>query len=234
MLAASPALWRSHALALTEGDPVPLRAPADEGGWEALVRGLHFRERNWARGLAQSVDFLEGHSGFVTSMKLKGRNTLVTGSYDETIRVWDLAERRCTKVLTAKAIACLDFVLLDGEEREHESDAGEAQGGGRQILCAGLYDTGRVLVWDMGSWELLQTLSGHNKGIRSVALSADYLVSVGQDKAIVVWDWRSGRKVVRFGQQSNVSLGLALVDADKIVAVTVDGVIRTFSIPPRA
>jgi pyrimidine and pyridine-specific 5'-nucleotidase len=45
-----------------------------------------------------------------------------------------------------------------------------------------------------------------------------------------VWDWRSGNKIVRFGQQSNVSLGISIVDNDKIVAVTVDGIIRTFSI----
>lgn len=146
---------------------MPLVPPDEESGWEELVRGLYFRERNWAKGLAQRLDFFEGHSGFVTSIKLKGRDTLVTGSYDETIRVWDMKSGQCSKVLKAKAISCLDFLLEDN------------------ILCAGLYDTGRVMVWDMTTWELLQTLSGHNKGIRSVALSKDYLVSVGQDKAIV-------------------------------------------------
>ncbi|KAJ9480011.1 Suppressor of disruption of TFIIS [Pseudozyma hubeiensis] len=214
-LAATPHLWRSHALALTEADPVKLLAPADPQGWEPLVKGLFFRERNWAKGLAQTIQKLEGHTGFVTAMKLKGRKTLVSGSYDETIRVWDISTGHCRKVLRAKAIACLDFLLDEG------------------VLCAGLYDTGRVLVWDMKSWELIQTLSGHNRGIRNVAINQHYLVSVGQDKAIVVWDWRTGAKVVRFGQQSNVSLGVSLVDHDKLVAVTVDGMIRCFSIPRR-
>lgn len=214
-LAATPELWRSHAIALTEADPVKLVAPSDPQGWEPLVKGLFFRERNWAKGLAQSIQKLEGHSGFVTAMKLKGRKTLVSGSYDETIRVWDISTGHCRKVLRAKAIACLDFLLDEG------------------VLCAGLYDTGRVLVWDMKSWELIQTLSGHNRGIRNVSINEHYLVSVGQDKAIVVWDWRTGAKVVRFGQQSNVSLGVSLVDKDKLVAVTVDGMIRCFSIPRR-
>ena len=104
----------------------------------------------------------------MTSIKLKGRKTLVTGSYDETIRVWDLSTGSCSKVLRAKAISCLDFLLEQG------------------ILCAGLYDSGRVMIWDMKTWELIQTLSGHNRGIRNVAINKDYLVSVGQDKAIVV------------------------------------------------
>lgn len=214
-LAATPELWRSHALALTESDPVKLVPPTDPQDWEPLVKGLFFRERNWAKGLAQSIQTLEGHTGFVTAMKLKGRKTLVTGSYDETIRIWDISSGQCRKVLRAKAIACLDFLLDEG------------------VLCAGLYDTGRVLVWDMKSWDLIQTLSGHNRGIRNVAINQHYLVSVGQDKAIVVWDWRTGAKVVRFGQQSNVSLGVSLVDTDKLVAVTVDGMIRCFSIARR-
>lgn len=212
-LTRTPSLWESQARRLTWGDPVPLAPPTDPSGWEGLVKGLFWRERNWAQGLAQTLDFFPGHTGYVTSIKIKGRTTLVTGSYDETVRVWDLQTGKCTKTLQAKAISCLDFLPDEN------------------ILCAGLYDSGRVMVWDMRSWELLQTLSGHNKGIRHVALSHDYLISCGQDKAIVVWDWRSGSKIVRFGQQSNVSLGVSIVDQSKIVAVTVDGMIRTFSIP---
>lgn len=212
-LSRSPPLWRRQALRLTWGDPIPLSPPAHEDEWESIVKGLYWRERNWAQGLAQSIKFFHGHTGYVTSIKIKGRTTLVTGSYDETVRVWDLRTGKCNKVLQAKAISCLDFLPDEN------------------ILCAGLYDTGRVLVWDMKTWELLQTLSGHNKGIRHVALSRDYLISCGQDKAIVVWDWKSGNKIVRLGQQSNVSLGVSIVDENKIVAVTVDGIIRTFSIP---
>lgn len=145
-------------------------------------------------------------------MKLRGRRTLVTGSYDETLRVWDLMTGECKKVVPAKAISCLDFLDAEG------------------ILAAGLYDTGRIMVWDMKNWSLLHTLSGHNRGIRHVAINDTFLVSVGQDKAVVVWDWKKGTKIVRFGQQSNVSLGVSIVDGDKIVAVTIDGIIRTFSI----
>ncbi|CAD6895984.1 unnamed protein product [Tilletia laevis] len=158
--------------------------------WELLVKKPVRRERNWAKGVAQKVQYMEGHTGFVTSMKLKGRKTLVTGSYDETIRVWDMHTGEGTKVLKAKAIACLDFLLPS------------ADGSSGAILCVGLCDTGRVMVWEMKIWTLLQTLGGHKRGIRNVALNEDVLVSVGQDKAIV----------------------------DKIVAVTVDRIIRTFCI----
>jgi pyrimidine and pyridine-specific 5'-nucleotidase len=63
-------------------------------------------------------------------------------------------------------------------------------------------------------------------------INAQWLVSVGSDKAIVVWDWRTGTKIVRFGQQTNVCVGMNLLD-NFIISATVDGVIRTFSIAKR-
>lgn len=59
-----------------------------------------------------------------------------------------------------------------------------------------------------------------------------YLISAGADKAIVVWDYETGEKFTRFGQQTNICVGIHLVH-DKIVSVTVDGVIRAFDIARR-
>jgi pyrimidine and pyridine-specific 5'-nucleotidase len=66
----------------------------------------------------------------------------------------------------------------------------------------------------------------------SYSINAQWMISVGSDKAIVVWDWRSGNKVVRFGQQTNVCVGMNLLD-NFVITATVDGVIRTFSIQKR-
>lgn len=60
-----------------------------------------------------------------------------------------------------------------------------------------------------------------------------YLISAGADKAIVVWDYESGEKITRFGQQTNICVGIHLVH-DKVISVTVDGVIRAFDIGKRA
>ena len=70
---------------------------------EPLYRSLHHRERNWATGQVQSVRFLKGHTGFCTTLLLKG-NRLISGSYDETIRVWDVRSGEEKKCLKVKAI----------------------------------------------------------------------------------------------------------------------------------
>jgi pyrimidine and pyridine-specific 5'-nucleotidase len=49
----------------------------------------------------------------------------------------------------------------------------------------------------------------------------------------VIDQLRSGSKVVKFGQQTNMCAGLSLVNGH-IIAATVDGMIRVFSIEHRA
>lgn len=65
--------------------------------------------------------FLEGHTGFVTVLMLKGRR-LVSGSYDESIRFWQLPAEgggggvaECKKVLrVGKVVSCLDWLIDEG------------------------------------------------------------------------------------------------------------------------
>jgi WD40 repeat protein len=52
-------------------------------------------------------------------------------------------------------------------------------------LCIRSADAAQCRIWSLKTYELLHTFTGHNKGIRSLALSPKgVLVSVGQDKAI--------------------------------------------------
>jgi pyrimidine and pyridine-specific 5'-nucleotidase len=76
-------------------------------------------------------------------------------------------------------------------------------------------------------------------GIRAVALSSKNLVSAGADKALVCWDWRAGSKIVRFGQQTTINIGVQIIassspeEGERVVSVTIDGMVRVFSIQRR-
>ncbi|EJD41852.1 hypothetical protein AURDEDRAFT_115296 [Auricularia subglabra TFB-10046 SS5] len=212
MLTHHPALWRLYCLRLTASDPVPLRPPKTEEGWEPLYKSLHFREENFRRGVSQGIRFLQGHTGFVTAMMLRGKR-LISGSYDETIRVWDVEtgeERKCLQV--KKPVSCLDFLTEE------------------EVFVVGFHDVGRVHVFSSVTYTPLQQLQGHLYGIRAVALSSKYCVSAGADKALVCWDWRAGTKIVRFGQQTNLNVGVQIVGDERVASITIDGIVRVFSI----
>ncbi|EIW75530.1 hypothetical protein CONPUDRAFT_65952 [Coniophora puteana RWD-64-598 SS2] len=221
-----PLLWRFHCLRLTKNDPVPVRAPASPDGWYPLYRSLHHREANFRNGLPQSIRFLSGHTGFCTTLLLRGKR-LISGSYDETIRFWDIETGEMKKCLQVKKpVSCVDFLAEE------------------EVFVVGFHDVGRVHLYSSVTFTPLQQLAGHLNGIRAVALSSRNLVSAGADKALVCWDWRAGTKIVRFGQQTTINIGVQIIAApegddprtgegERVVGVTIDGIVRVFSIKRR-
>lgn len=218
-----PAIWRVHCLELTRTDPVPVRPPPNEiaNDWEELFKSLWCRERNWLEGRPQSVRFLNGHTGFCTTLLLKGKR-LISGSYDETIRFWDITtgeEKKCLQV--KKPVSCIDFLAEE------------------EVFVVGFHDVGRVHLFSSITFTPLQQLQGHLYGIRAVALSSKYLISAGADKALVCWAWRTGTKIVRWGQQTNLNIGVQILNTgtikggERVVSVTIDGIVRVFSIEKR-
>ncbi|KAI0826683.1 hypothetical protein BC628DRAFT_1410262 [Trametes gibbosa] len=207
-----PAIWRYHCLRITAMDPMPLKPPAKPQGWEPLYRSLHHREANFRNGLSQSIRFLNGHTNYCTTLLLRGKR-LISGSYDETIRFWDIETGEMKKCLhVKKPVSCVDFLAEEGD---------------------------RVHLFSSLTFTPLQQLAGHLNGIRAVALSSKNLVSAGADKALVCWDWRAGTKIVRFGQQTTVNIGVQIIgggreeEGERVVSVTIDGIVRVFSIKRR-
>ncbi|KAJ7472414.1 hypothetical protein B0H11DRAFT_1729563, partial [Mycena galericulata] len=217
-----PELWRHHCLRLTRGDPHPPTPPASPAGWLPLYRALARREGNLASGTPQALRFLTpAHTTFTTTLLLRGRR-LISGSYDGTIRFWDVPKGEMVRCLeVGKPVSCVDY--LAGEE----------------VFVVGFHDVGRVHLFSAITYTPLQQLAGHLNGIRAVALSSKNLVSAGADKALVCWDWRAGSKIVRFGQQTTINVGVQIVqgtdrtEGERVVSVTIDGVVRVFSIQRR-
>ena len=140
--------------------------------------------------------------------------------------------KKCLQV--KKPVSCVDFLMEE------------------EVFVVGFHDVGfvhllfpfhgnlhglrRVHLFSSVTFAPLQQLAGHLNGIRAVALSSKNLVSAGADKALVCWDWRAGTKIVRFGQQTTVAIGVQLIasgskeEGERVVSVTIDGIVRVFSI----
>ena len=81
---------------------------------ERLYRALHHRESNFKNALPQNIRFLTGHTNYCTSLLLKGKR-LISGSYDETIRFWNIETGQMTKCLQVKKpVSCIDFLHEEG------------------------------------------------------------------------------------------------------------------------
>nr|AWV66630.1 autophagy-related protein 16 [Brachionus rotundiformis] len=65
-------------------------------------------------GDVQPTHTLTGHTNKVLSGKFLGVMKVVTGSYDRTLKVWDLMQKACIKTLFAGS-SCNDLVTLDSQ-----------------------------------------------------------------------------------------------------------------------
>jgi pyrimidine and pyridine-specific 5'-nucleotidase len=92
----------------------------------------------------------------------------------------------------------------------------------------------RVHLFSSVTFTPLHQLAGHLNGIRAVALSSKNLVSAGADKALVCWNLRAGTKIVRFGQQTTINIGVQIVkggpemEGERMVGMTIDVIVRVF------
>lgn len=119
---------------------------------------------------------LTGHSSAVDSVGISSDGqTLVSGSSDSTIKVWDLKTGQLRTTLTDPSYPVNNFVAINPDG---------------QTLISGSLD---LKIWDLKSGALKTTLSGHTDWVNSIAISADgqTLVSGSSDGTIKVWDLKT-------------------------------------------
>jgi len=110
---------------------------------EPLYRALHHRESNFKNALPQNIRFLTGHTNYCTSLLLKGKR-LISGSYDETIRFWNIETGQMTKCLQVKKpVSCIDFLHEEGTDlfERHRSRFSFIT----EVFVVGFHDVGWVI-----------------------------------------------------------------------------------------
>ncbi|KAF9048159.1 WD40-repeat-containing domain protein [Rhodocollybia butyracea] len=135
------------------------------------------------------LHLLSGHSHAVRALAARGR-TLVSGSYDCTVRVWDIPTGRLVHTLTGHTQKVYS-VVLDSRDGTWGSEGwGYGSGGGTDGRAASGSMDGTVRLWSITTGECLHVLSGHTSLVGLLGLSPSFLVSAAADSTLRVWDAR--------------------------------------------
>ncbi|RDA90855.1 hypothetical protein CP533_1549 [Ophiocordyceps camponoti-saundersi (nom. inval.)] len=118
---------------------------------------------------------LMGHSHSVRAISAHG-DTLVSGSYDCTVRVWRISTGDSLHILRGHTQKVYSVVL------DHE----------RNRCISGSMDS-LVKIWDLGSGSCLHTLEGHSLLVGLLDLRDERLVSAAADSTLRIWEPETGR-----------------------------------------
>lgn len=138
----------------------------------------------------------ETHADFVFCAAFNPQGSLVaTGSYDETVRLWDVRTAHCVALVAAhqEPVTSVEF-SADGS-----------------LLVTGSFD-GLVRVWDVASRQCLRTLISEPAGpVGSASFTPNnrYIVAGSLDGRLRLWDMVRARCVRTFTGHANRKFCLA-------------------------
>lgn len=137
--------------------------------WKDVYKDRFKVGTNWKYGRC-SIKVLKGHANGVMSLQLCD-NILATGSYDATIKIWDLDT--CQELRTLRGhtmgIRCLQF-------------------DDNKLISGSLDKT--LKVWNWRTGECIATYHGHSEGVIALHFDSNILVSGSVDNTARVWNFQ--------------------------------------------
>ncbi|KAK4107865.1 WD40 repeat-like protein [Canariomyces notabilis] len=121
------------------------------------------------------IRILSGHTHSVRAISGHG-DTLVSGSYDSTVRVWRISTGEQLHVLHGHLQKVYSVVL------DHK----------RNHCISGSMDS-LVKIWDLNTGTCLHTLEGHSMLVGLLDLRDEKLVSAAADSTLRIWDPETGK-----------------------------------------
>ena len=119
-----------------------------------------------------------------SSLNIERDFTLVSGSWDETINIWDASKNVPIRVLKNHLAPVKSLVFY------------ESHIAGKFNLASGSHD-GEILVWDLPRFNVVQRLSGDSTSVNKLVLNDENLISSGQENSLKIWtkEFRLSRKL---------------------------------------
>ena len=136
----------------------------------------------WSRDLQDELISFDEHTGEIESIAIHG-HTIVSGSHDNTVKLWDLREQECKKTLNhggpVTSVAIDSSVVVSGSKNK------------------------TVKLWDRATGECKITWT-HAGGVTSVAIDADSVFSSSMDNTVKVWGRATGACMATLEHGSSV------------------------------
>lgn len=158
---------------------------------------------------------IKGHEKPISSIAMEG-STIVTGSVDQTVKVWDAMAKKLLHTLTGHTMPVTQVAIhgdiivsasSDGDVRIWRKSTGkllEVLKNEFPVNCVatdGTYIVGGIndgtfKVWQQiqgfSSFQLMHTVKAHSFGVSCAAISGEWIVTGSYDKSMKIWSKYTG------------------------------------------
>ncbi|PSN11515.1 hypothetical protein C7293_23965 [filamentous cyanobacterium CCT1] len=168
-----------------------------------------------AGGGWQPVQTLAGHQSWVTAVAFNPQQpVLVSGSLDDTLRIWNWPSGDLLHSLKGHARGVND-VTIDRR--------------GQVLVSCG--DDATIKVWNLGDGTLRHTLKGHLRDVTAIAIgSSNLLASASEDGTLKLWNLSQGTLLKTLPGSAGMLKTVALTDADqRLVSGGLDNTVRLWN-----
>ncbi|TVY59595.1 putative E3 ubiquitin ligase complex SCF subunit sconB [Lachnellula suecica] len=152
--------------------------------WKDVYKDRFKVGTNWKYGRCTTKIF-RGHQNGVMCLQFDD-NMLATGSYDSSIKIWDINTGECIRTL-----------------RGHTLGVRALQFDDTKLISGSLDNTIRVWNWRTG--ECIAQYPGHAEGVISVNFDGEYLASGSVDKTVRIWNFKDKSKFCLRGHRDWVN-----------------------------
>ncbi|KJU84114.1 repeat-containing protein [Candidatus Magnetobacterium bavaricum] len=163
------------------------------------------------------MPYLQGHSNDVTCVAISADGMkIVSGSKDNTLRIWDIATGNLLKTLEGHS-SVVSSVAISADDKK---------------IVSGSKDN-TVKIWEMATGIMIKTLQEHSDDVTSVAISADgmKIVSGSDDNTVKIWDMPTGSLINNLQGHNGYVKSVAISpDGTKIVSASSDNTLRIWDI----
>ncbi|XP_028393942.1 apoptotic protease-activating factor 1-like [Dendronephthya gigantea] len=210
----------------------------------------------WDIDTKKQLNVYSGHKNWVHSVDFSLDGTqLVSGSADETVKVWPVDTTAFAKKVRLKKVFDVFFkddqiliAIADNQNTVriftglHGKESCSSEAFDAIITCLvflldgnrvaiGL-EFGKIVILDVESGRSLRTLSGHSGRVYSLTKnnSGSILLSCSEDKTFMTWDAESGEALLSKEQRHEEDVTLAsFIDQDRrIVTASKDGTVQVW------
>ncbi|BBD59441.1 serine/threonine protein kinase [Nostoc sp. HK-01] len=160
---------------------------------------------------------LKSHSHYVKTLSIsQNGKTLVSGSSDKTIKIWNLADGSLIRTISGHNSGVIAVAISPDN----------------QTLVSSSNDQ-TIKIWNLETGTLIHTLKGHEGAVWSIAISPDgqTLVSGSGDKTIKIWNLKTGQLVKKLTSHLSSVMSLAISpDGQTLVSGSNDKTIKIWNL----